>query len=224
MIYFFGIKNAPLNSITIKIKGIKMKKILLSILMLLSTSSHATLIDFDDLSFNTRVSNQYMPLGVLFSAYENDIAVNAPIVHDNWQNSSDVLGRDDMGLSNCYDTQASCNRADVMRIDFIDTASNISWLQNNEGSDDPFWQLFDDTDTLIETINVNGPSSWFNVAAASSNVSYMLGFQPRDNWTWSIDNLQFTIDETAVVPEPSTLAIFALSIIGLASRRFKKQS
>jgi hypothetical protein len=26
------------------------------------------------------------------------------------------------------------------------------------------------------------------------------------------------------VPEPSTLAIFALGIIGLASRRFKKQS
>ncbi len=32
------------------------------------------------------------------------------------------------------------------------------------------------------------------------------------------------IKETKTVPEPSTLAIFALGMIGLASRRFKKQS
>jgi hypothetical protein len=30
--------------------------------------------------------------------------------------------------------------------------------------------------------------------------------------------------EPPTVPEPSTLAIFALGIVGLASRRFKKQS
>jgi hypothetical protein len=31
-------------------------------------------------------------------------------------------------------------------------------------------------------------------------------------------------DDNIDVPEPSTLAIFALGMIGLASRRFKKQS
>jgi len=37
--------------------------------------------------------------------------------------------------------------------------------------------------------------------------------------------LTLTFDETTTpVPEPSTLAIFALGMIGLASRRFKKQS
>ena len=35
----------------------------------------------------------------------------------------------------------------------------------------------------------------------------------------------FTEDKSpSTVPEPSTLAIFALGLIGLASRRFKKQS
>ena len=42
------------------------------------------------------------------------------------------------------------------------------------------------------------------------------------------DNLQLTASNTfassASVPEPSTFAIFALGMIGLASRRFKKQS
>ncbi|MFT5297631.1 MAG: hypothetical protein ACI9YH_003667 [Colwellia sp.] len=34
----------------------------------------------------------------------------------------------------------------------------------------------------------------------------------------------FLVMESVQVPEPSTLAIFALGMIGLASRRFKKQS
>jgi hypothetical protein len=38
-----------------------------------------------------------------------------------------------------------------------------------------------------------------------------------------LDNLQFGKSIPSQVPEPSTLAIFALGIMGLASRRFKKQ-
>ena len=34
----------------------------------------------------------------------------------------------------------------------------------------------------------------------------------------------FAYNSSTEVPEPSTLAIFALGMIGLASRRFKKQS
>ncbi|ASP48542.1 PEP-CTERM sorting domain-containing protein [Cognaticolwellia beringensis] len=38
-----------------------------------------------------------------------------------------------------------------------------------------------------------------------------------------IDNIQFNNSSSTAVPEPSTLAIFALGIMGLAARRFKKQ-
>ena len=44
---------------------------------------------------------------------------------------------------------------------------------------------------------------------------------------YNSDMYTFNIDTTPAVnavPEPSTLAIFALGMIGLASRRFKKQS
>mgnify|MGYP002700338185 FL=1 len=49
------------------------------------------------------------------------------------------------------------------------------------------------------------------------------------NWAWAnniaSDTLTLRIGQpTEEVPEPSTLAIFALGMIGLASRRFKKQS
>lgn len=43
--------------------------------------------------------------------------------------------------------------------------------------------------------------------------------------TMYTDNISYnTTGPTSTVPEPSTLAIFALGIMGLASRRFKKQS
>jgi hypothetical protein len=52
------------------------------------------------------------------------------------------------------------------------------------------------------------------------------------DFNWHGSNIPFITDEltyvtsprTAEVPEPSTLTIFALGMIGLASRRFKKQS
>ena len=39
----------------------------------------------------------------------------------------------------------------------------------------------------------------------------------------SVSNVALTVTSTNV-PEPSTLAIFAFAMIGLASRKFKKQS
>ena len=42
---------------------------------------------------------------------------------------------------------------------------------------------------------------------------------------YTVNSLEtFTFNEATSVPEPTTLAIFALGMIGLASRRFKKQS
>jgi len=48
----------------------------------------------------------------------------------------------------------------------------------------------------------------------------VIGMGGSNNY-FSIDNLEFSRDEVDV-PEPSTLAIFALGMIGLASRRFNK--
>ncbi|MGL1958703.1 MAG: PEP-CTERM sorting domain-containing protein [Colwellia sp.] len=45
----------------------------------------------------------------------------------------------------------------------------------------------------------------------------------RTNWTTTIVTRAINIDQPDTpVPEPSTLAIFALGMMGLASRRFKK--
>jgi len=71
--------------------------------------------------------------------------------------------------------------------------------------------------------NINGSNTFIGSSLAgigANNGTYI--------WTWgrnnAIDSLTVTVGTiTNDVPEPSTLAIFALGIMGLASRKFKKQ-
>jgi len=67
----------------------------------------------------------------------------------------------------------------------------------------------------------------FNTTATSLNVRFTstLDQSANDEW-WAVDNVVINdnvVANNVPVPEPSTLAIFALGVMGLASRRFKKQ-
>ncbi|WP_259367148.1 MULTISPECIES: PEP-CTERM sorting domain-containing protein [unclassified Colwellia] len=46
----------------------------------------------------------------------------------------------------------------------------------------------------------------------------------KSNESFAIDDLSVSLVGSTAVPEPSTLAIFALGLMGIASRRFKKQA
>lgn len=86
------------------------------------------------------------------------------------------------------------------------------------------------TDGWINYSNVgmsdgkNGEGKWGEIAGVDSNAT----------WIWSDDGcincqryFSLAISATTAaeqIPEPSTIAIFALAMIGLASRRLKKQS
>ncbi len=76
------------------------------------------------------------------------------------------------------------------------------------------------SDSLTTGLSTHaGTSEGYTAAWATK---YKQSYTPNDplisNWAG------FVLIKTQEVPEPSTLAIFALGIIGLASRRFKKQS
>jgi len=65
-------------------------------------------------------------------------------------------------------------------------------------------------------------NSAYTLAGATS---YVLGDDENlQSRSWLVTRAFNGSDGVASVPEPSTLAIFALGMIGLASRRFKKQS
>lgn len=81
------------------------------------------------------------------------------------------------------------------------------------------------------TTSINGSSVTFNdtngYTTPSLNVLRFFEDDVDENFSGSVDFIRIHDDassfgQIAVVPEPSTLAIFTLGIIGLASRRFKK--
>jgi hypothetical protein len=73
-------------------------------------------------------------------------------------------------------------------------------------------------DVVSGTIHLTGAAGTFN-PTANASLQLLSGFDNgQRDWT----RLEASAESNAV-PEPSTLAIFALGMIGLASRRFKKQ-
>jgi len=77
--------------------------------------------------------------------------------------------------------------------------------------------------------NYSSQNTWQQVVQTGAISSNNNGFWRGDSWGNAQSNANSMIGTYltrggAVVPEPSTLAIFVLGIMGLASRRFKKQS
>jgi len=70
----------------------------------------------------------------------------------------------------------------------------------------------------------SGHSFDYSYTSGAANAGQLNGEVQVDQ-RWTVLALEtFTMKQAASVPEPSTLAIFTLGMIGLASRRFKKQS
>ena len=64
----------------------------------------------------------------------------------------------------------------------------------------------------------------WNFGSGGDGSSYVKSANNDTTWNAIPGDMAFRLTSQTQVPEPSTLAIFALGMIGLASRRFKKQS
>ncbi|MCJ8322071.1 MAG: PEP-CTERM sorting domain-containing protein [Colwellia sp.] len=115
-----------------------------------------------------------------------------------------------------------------MSIDFSDgPIQEFSLLANYApGFGEFFLEAYGLGGILLESYNI---SSLAAIVTNTNNTGEYRGISRMDNDIYSIrlsnayvvaDNLSFSRVE---VPEPTTLAIFALGLMGLAARRFKKQ-
>jgi len=107
----------------------------------------------------------------------------------------------------------------------LETYRAIVLLDPNDGpayNDDNVFHI------ILQNLG-NGPGSlWGELSYDSDNVYSDIASCDKDHCP-ARDNLDVATSTSLTgryvdVPEPSTLAIFALGMIGLASRRFKKQS
>ena len=117
----------------------------------------------------------------------------------------------------------------VIRLDFANAVSAVG-LDFFVNSQPTTLSLFNSANLLIETttlshiglpIAVSGgaPYGFIGLNVGSAIISYATIDTPLIGLELYIDNI---IYQSSSIPEPSTLAILALGIMGLASRRFKR--
>ena len=174
-----------------------------------------------------------------------------PITSANWTLSNgSVLGNpaSEFYSQNALHFNGSGTRSATTNAFDMTTGGVLSFMLKIGGSNDT--ALFEDADAgedviiqyatnsgswvnlvVIDTEDVNYKDSWgmvnlsFSGLAMTNNTKFqwIQASHSGNNWdNWAIDNV--SLSNNANVPEPATFAIFALGIIGLASRRFKKKS
>ncbi len=113
-------------------------------------------------------------------------------------------------------------------IDFSNTISAFGWDWG--AADRSGWvvSLFDINNLLINSYSIpaqtsaNGYADFYG--ATGSNISRVTLVNSSLGDYAMMDNLHYVTSNVTNVPEPSTLAIFTLALMGLASRKFKKQA
>jgi hypothetical protein len=173
----------------------------------------ATLITFEDIAPPGGVPNYNNPFtldGFTFTPNHGHIADSAAGYNDN---GTDFYLHDSSSLMNIIKVGNG-----LFSFDSVDLASwgggTGTLIVNVEGWNNGIM-------VATQAINFNNVWRTESMSAAFGSVDHIT--LHNSNSSAGYDN--FVFDTAAQdVPEPSTLAIFALGMIGLASRRFKKQS
>ena len=202
-----------------------LKAAIVSLVLSVSSFANAGLITFNDIA--------------AFDAYTGGGVVD-DLESSDW--SKTVSSGDFAWTMNDY----HCENGQGCGATFGETSSNSAMMQS--AIDDFIW-TYNDGDFVFKAgiasfgmqfgayygnsaVTLNGQNSgvqasgsFFGIASDDNtlftNVSYAKSLSYG-----SFDDISYTRSNQSVapVPEPSTLAIFALGMMGLASRRFKKQS
>ena len=169
---------------------------------------------------NTPITDQYANLGVLFAGIEDGGAVDINAAPD----PDGVAAPSSPNvMTNCANANLGCpgNRADILRMTFADPVSGISLMLDSLGGLSVTFNLYDAFDALLETLTISSGGSLFvPVAFASTGVSRIDGIQPSDGWAWAFDDLTFT----TAVPEPGTLALLGIGLLGMGAARRRKKA
>jgi hypothetical protein len=159
---------------------------------------------FDDFTLTESLTEFYLDWDASFSNSASGFAATSIVWISIWENANANL------LSSISVNYSDLDLISTNLVNGSDTNStvgtNITGVNLSAGT---YWISFSGTD-----MHFDGSGNAFQIAQSSLGN----GTAP------SHGNLATFRMSSIDVPEPSTLAIFALGMIGLASRRFKKQS
>jgi hypothetical protein len=191
----------------------------LAIALTMSSASSAGIIDAADNTFDdTTTGLQWMDFGVNNHHTYNEVSNLLGTTYSGWQLASqeqviELWENIFAPLSTNTNTYATGHRysqyqtgnggfTSLKTIIGKNTSNySLGWFADNQGS------LSYAHSNMFDYAQVHGRNVNYNGYKTSTNTSYST-----------------MLVRSANVPEPSTLAIFALGMMGLASRRFKKKS
>ena len=197
-----------------------MKKIISAVIgfvLLLPSLSHATLIIPSTVSATGSYSHSANLINDGFIPTEITAWTSASNVY--WNGTAPTFMLDFGELYNLKDVLVSVDNNDYLTIDWsIDLSSWSNLFNINRNYGEVTWGM----DTL-STDNLNSEYV-SNIDFSSVQARYLRIRATGGDNSYAIGEFQAFGSQVSSVPEPSTFAIFALGMIGLASRKFKKQS
>lgn len=91
---------------------------------------------------------------------------------------------------------------------------------NTGGDDTTFLSFFDQNNVLIETVESSQTGGTFNFnGIVNATPAFRVEIAPGSlgNGYFTLDDLQVVVNQVGQVPEPSSLALFTLSLLGLTA-------
>ena len=200
-----------------------MKNILLALsLAIFATSAHATIIDFIDMADNTVGEKGFATLSI--NADGVNVSITGHASNDDDSQQYAYLDQGNAGLGACKDLNNSdqCNPAsddNVTNYEYLsfvfdqDVTIDNFWFNNNHdgGFDQGDFINIAGTDYNVSTGyagGVNGIGSFTLLAGESIDVTF-------NNEQFYVSAIEFT----ASVPEPSSVILLSLGLLGLGSMR-----
>jgi len=184
-------------------------------ILAISMQTSATLIDFDLLD-----DGSYSTIGdTHFSLVGDGVAGN--LVKNSW-----------FGAGYLYNSSAAFLNPtnSILRIDFASSVQNLMFDFNSFSPDASLmsWRIFDDNVAEIAIGNIFNSISFsesksYDLSAYSSinRIEFFNGFNTNtnnNNILIGLNKISFDV-QTASVPEPSSLVIFLLALVGLTTRK-----
>jgi len=204
-------------------KGTKSTYLALVAVLLSPMAANADIItiDFDTLpgggtiASGTEITNQYAPFGATFSLIEDGSEVSGAF-------ASQIGASTSTGDNSLFNCPGACGaRADILRIVFESLVSDVSWYTDSEGSLDITFNAYDAGGILLESITATSifPDFVFTTFSVGG-IARIDALQPSDSWGWSLDDLTYTTS----VPEPGTLALLGIGLLGMGAARRRKKA
>jgi len=191
-----------------------MKKIQYSLSIVLlsfaSFAAHATIIDFEGLSIDTSVSNQFASDGIIFGG-------------------GNLVALDNDSRALCASPPSCIGDIDMTFVDPSDgttaaTTDFLSFKIGDPGGDLDEWliSVFDINNVLLEARAVVETAFTIQSFSYTGIHGALIEWTSPSTFGYTIDDVTFNAPTISTVPEPAAIALLGLGLAGLGFSRKKK--